>query len=55
MKSNIDKKKKRPIYIVVNGQVVDNKDYDYCNYDECASCPTWHGESLEVDNGEKTD
>ena len=42
------KKKKRPIYIVVNGQVVDNTDCDYCNYNECESCPTWHG--WEVDN-----
>ena len=51
MKSKI----KKPIYIVVNGQVVDNKDCDYCNYNECESCPTWHGESLEVDNDETTD
>lgn len=49
------KKNKRPIYIIVDGKVVDNRDCDYCNYDECESCPTWHGESLEVDNDEATD
>ena len=48
--TKMTKKDKKPIYIVVNGQVVNNVDCDYCNYNECESCPTWHGE--EVDNDE---
>ena len=49
------KKIKRPIYIIVNGKVVDNADCDCCNYNECESCPTWHGDSLEVNDDETTD
>ena len=43
---------KKHIYIVVDGKVVDNKDCDYCNYCECESCPTWHGEGTDDEKDE---
>ena len=43
MKSKI----KKPMYIIIDGKVINNVDCDACNYNECETCPTWHGESVE--------
>lgn len=45
------KKKKKDVYIVVNGTVVHAPKCDICNYCECETCPTWYGETLEENNG----
>lgn len=41
------KKKKKNIVIVVNGSIVKEPKCDECNYCECETCPTWHGETME--------
>ena len=48
---NDKKKKKKDVYIVVNGSVVREPKCNDCNYCECETCPTWHGEMLEENNG----
>lgn len=39
--------KKKHVFIVVDGKPVKNLDCDECNYCECESCPTWHGEEVK--------
>ena len=45
------KKKKKNVVIVVNGSIVKEPKCNVCNYCECETCPTWHGEPLEENNG----
>ena len=38
---------KKHVFIVVDGKPIKNLDCDECNYCECESCPTWHGEEVK--------
>ena len=40
------------IYIVVDGKPVNHIHCDDCNYCECETCPTWHGEEVEHEETE---
>ena len=45
--------KRRNKYIVVCGMVMQEPKCGICNYNECETCPTWHGEgSAEVIDNE---
>ena len=46
-KNKKKKNKKKNIVIVVNGSIVKEPKCNDCNYCECETCPTWHGETLE--------
>lgn len=41
------KNKRKNVVIVVNGSIVKEPKCNDCNYCECETCPTWHGETLE--------
>ena len=49
-KKNKKKKKKKNVVIIVNGSIVKEPKCNVCNYRECETCPTWHGEPLEDEN-----